>query len=141
MPMETATPLTSTMGTPTGGATHLLTAGGLIGTVASAHDVWGANSNLAWSSGPYDPPVFLFLGYMVSVRFSRLVAGRSSVATLEVENAVLRHQPAVLRRKGSSARLFGSGTRRSRGCQPLAPEERWSSFLVFKGRRSDVESV
>jgi hypothetical protein len=43
--------------------------------------------------------------YAVAKRFIRTITGRSSVAALEIENAVLRHQLAVLRRRVGN---FGS---------------------------------
>jgi putative transposase len=42
--------------------------------------------------------VLLFLVFLAMRRLLRVFAGRSSVAALEVENAVLRHELAVLRR-------------------------------------------
>ena len=43
--------------------------------------------------------MLFFLVHLVVRRLSRVIAGSSAVAKLEVENAVLRHQVAVLRRK------------------------------------------
>jgi hypothetical protein len=42
--------------------------------------------------------VFLFLAYLLWRRLLRLVLGRSVAGALELENAVLRHQLAVLGR-------------------------------------------
>jgi hypothetical protein len=42
--------------------------------------------------------VFLFLAYLLWRRLLRLVVGRSVAGALELENAVLRHQLAVLGR-------------------------------------------
>lgn len=49
---------------------------------------------------PYHPPVLFFLVHLAARRLLRVLAGTSSVAALEMENAVLRHQLAVLRRTG-----------------------------------------
>jgi hypothetical protein len=59
-----------------------------------------------------------------------MFAGRSSVAALEIENAVLRHQLAILRRKAGRLRrmdrvLLAAASR-------LLPRERWSLFLVTR---------
>lgn len=63
-------------------------------------------------------------------RLTRLVVGRSAVAALEVENAVLRHQLRVLRRSVKRPPL----TRRDRvllaAASRLVPRERWAMFLV-----------
>ena len=64
------------------------------------------------------------------LRLLRVFAGSPSVAALEVENAVLRHQLAVLRRTvkrpppGRCERLLLAAASR------LLPRERWSAFLV-----------
>ena len=63
-------------------------------------------------------------------RLTRLVVGRSAVAALEVENAVLRHQLRVLRRSVKRPLL----SRRDRvllaAASRLLPRERWAVFLV-----------
>src|SRR6266545_8113437 len=63
-------------------------------------------------------------------RLVRLVAGRSAVAALEVENAVLRHQLVVLRRTVTRPEL----RRRDRvvwaAASGLLPRERWPVFVV-----------
>lgn len=74
--------------------------------------------------------MFFFLVHLLVRRFSRLVAGGSAVAALEVENAVLRHQLGVLRRTVKRPEL----RRRDRvflaAASGLLPRERWSVFLV-----------
>jgi putative transposase len=74
--------------------------------------------------------VLLFLVYLVSLRLLRLVVGRSSAATLEVENAVLRHQLAVLRRKVKRPPLRRRDKVLLATASRFLPRERWSSFLV-----------
>jgi transposase len=63
-------------------------------------------------------------------RLVRLVAGGSAAASLEVENAVLRHQLGVLRRTVKQPEL----RRRDRvvlaAASGLLPRERWSVFVV-----------
>src|SRR6266540_957376 len=54
----------------------------------------------AESFRPYDRLVFFFLIHLAVRRLLRVMARGSSVAALEVENAVLRHELAVLRRNG-----------------------------------------
>jgi hypothetical protein len=49
--------------------------------------------------------VLFFLIYAVTRRLFRTFAGNTSVSALEIENAVLRHQLAVLRRRGGRLRL------------------------------------
>jgi putative transposase len=74
--------------------------------------------------------VFFFLVHLMLRRLVRLVAGRSAVAALEVENAVLRHQLVVLRRTVKRPEL----RRRDRvvwaAASGLLPRERWPVFLV-----------
>jgi len=57
-------------------------------------------------------------------------ASGSSVATLEVENAVLRHQLAVLRRTVERPRLRRRDRVLLAAASTLLPRERWSVFLV-----------
>jgi hypothetical protein len=60
--------------------------------------------------------VLWFLGFLATRRLLRIFAGSSSVAALEVENAVLRHQLTVLRRTvkrvgcGNSVRVAVAGS-------------------------------
>ena len=49
--------------------------------------------------------MFLFVVYLFARRLVRALVGHSSVAALEVENAVLRHQLAVMRRAVKRPRL------------------------------------
>jgi len=74
--------------------------------------------------------VIFFLLHVLVRRLVRVVAGRSTAAALEVENAVLRHQLTVLRRSVKRPEL----RRRDRvvlaAASGLLPRERWSAFLV-----------
>jgi putative transposase len=74
--------------------------------------------------------VLFVLLYAVVRRAVRGLGGSSSERALEIENAVLRHQLAVLRRTVKRPRL----TRRDRvflaASSRVLPPERWSSFLV-----------
>lgn len=71
-----------------------------------------------------------FLMHVLVRRLVRLVAGGSAAASLEVENAVLRHQLGVLRRTVKQPEL----RRRDRvvlaAASGLLPRERWSVFVV-----------
>ncbi len=59
-----------------------------------------------------------------------MFGGGSSVAALEVENAVLRHQLAVLRRTVERPRLRQRDRVLLAAASTLLPRERWSVFLV-----------
>jgi putative transposase len=74
--------------------------------------------------------VFFFLLYAVVRRWLRLSCGRPSERALEVENAVLRHQLAVLRRRVKLPRLRRLDRVLMTAASTLLPRERWSSFLV-----------
>jgi transposase InsO family protein len=74
--------------------------------------------------------VLFFLIYAVTRRFLRGLGGSPSVAALEVENAVLRHQLAVLRRKAGRPRLRRIDRVLMTAASRLLPRDRWSSFLV-----------
>jgi hypothetical protein len=70
--------------------------------------------------------VVFFLVYWVVGRLFRVFVGSSSVAALEVENAVLRHELALLRRSVKRPHL----RRRDRlllvAASRLVPRDRWS---------------
>src|SRR6266545_7684529 len=68
--------------------------------------------------------------HVVVRRLLRVFAGGSSVATLEVENAVLRHQLAVLRRTVERPRLRRRDRVLLAAASTLLPRERWSVFPV-----------
>src|SRR6266516_5256271 len=63
-------------------------------------------------------------------RFLRAFAGGSSVAALELENAVLRHQLAVLRRTVKQPLLRRRDRVLLAALSGVLPRERWSVFLV-----------
>src|SRR5262249_47648483 len=63
-------------------------------------------------------------------RFLRAFAGGSSVAALEMENAVLRHQLAVLRRTVRCPPLRRRGRVLLAALSGVLRRERWSAFLV-----------
>jgi len=69
--------------------------------------------------------VLFLLMYVAARRLLRVFGGGSSAAALEVENAVLQHELAVLRRTQKRAPL----PRRSRllvaAASALLPRERW----------------
>jgi hypothetical protein len=58
--------------------------------------------------------VLFFFVHLVARRLLRFVAGSSSIAALEVENAVLRHQLVVLRRTVEQSTIANPGTPRWR---------------------------
>jgi hypothetical protein len=74
--------------------------------------------------------VLFFLVHLVARRLLRAVAGSSSFAALEVENAVLRHQLAVLRRTVERPSLRRRDRVLLAAASTLLPRERWSVFLV-----------
>src|SRR6266511_2095918 len=63
-------------------------------------------------------------------RLLRVFAGNSSVAALEVENAVLRHQLTVLRRTVKRPSLRRRDRLLLAAAGGLLPRDRWSVFLV-----------
>jgi putative transposase len=68
--------------------------------------------------------------HMAVRRFLRAFAGGSSVAALEMENAVLRHQLAVLRRTVKQPLLRRRDRLLLAALSGVLPRERWSAFLV-----------
>src|SRR6266496_6040007 len=81
-------------------------------------------------SGPYDRPVLFFLMHLAVRRFLREVGGGSSVAALELENAVLRHQLAVLGRTVKRPPLRRRDRMLLAAASSLLRREHWSVFLV-----------
>jgi transposase InsO family protein len=74
--------------------------------------------------------VVFFLIYTGARRLLRAVVGTSGVSELEIENAVLRHQLAVLRRGAGRPRLRRADRILLTAASRLLPRDRWSSFLV-----------
>jgi putative transposase len=74
--------------------------------------------------------VLFFLMHVAVRRFLRVFAGGSSVASLELENSVLRHQLAVLRRTVKCPRLGRRDRMLLAALSGVLPRERWSVFLV-----------
>ncbi len=68
--------------------------------------------------------------YLAVRRALRLLTGRSDRRSLEIENAVLRHQLAVLRRGVKRPRLHPMDRIFLAAASRMLPRERWSSFLV-----------
>ena len=74
--------------------------------------------------------MFFFLVNLALRRLGRLFVGRSVVAALEVENAVLRHQLRVLRRSAKRPLLSRADRVVLAAASRLVPRERWAVFLV-----------
>jgi putative transposase len=74
--------------------------------------------------------VFFLVVYLLGRRLVRALLGRSSVAALEVENAVLRHQLAVLRRTVTRPVLRRRDRLLLAVAASLLPRERWPVLLV-----------
>ena len=74
--------------------------------------------------------MLFFLIFAIAQRLLRTFAGRLSASTLEIENIVLRHQLAVLRRKLGRPRLRRMDRVLLTAASRLLPRDRWSSFLV-----------
>ena len=74
--------------------------------------------------------MLFFLVHLVVRCLLRLLGGGSSAATLEVENAVLRHQLAVLGRVVKRVELRRRDRVLLAAASRLLPRERWSVFLV-----------
>ncbi len=74
--------------------------------------------------------MLFFVLNLVVRRLTRLVVGRSAVAALEVENAVLRHQLRVVRRSVKRPLLSRSDRVLLAAASRLLPRERWAVFVV-----------
>jgi transposase InsO family protein len=74
--------------------------------------------------------MLFFFVHLVARRLLRALGGRSSVAALELENAVLRHQLAVLRRTVGRPPLQRRDRLLLAAASTLLPRKRWSVFLV-----------
>jgi putative transposase len=74
--------------------------------------------------------VLFFLMHVAVRRLLRVFGGGSSVAALEVENAVLRHQLGVLRRSVARPSLRRRDRLLLAAASLLLSRERWSVFLV-----------
>jgi putative transposase len=74
--------------------------------------------------------VLFFLIHVAVRRFLRAFGGGRSVAALELENAVLRHQLVVLGRTLKRPPLRRRDRMLLAGVSTLLPRERWSVFLV-----------
>jgi putative transposase len=74
--------------------------------------------------------MFLLLVYLVLRRMLRLAAGGSTVAELEVENVVLRHQLAVLGRTVKRPPFRRRDRILLAAASRLLPRDRWGVFLV-----------
>jgi putative transposase len=74
--------------------------------------------------------MLFFLAHLALRRLMRAVRGGSSLAALELENALLRHQLAVLRRRMKRPPLRRLERLLLAAASSLLPRERWSVFLV-----------
>ncbi len=74
--------------------------------------------------------MFFLLAYVVARRLGRLLIGGSLAAPLEIENAVLRHQLAALRRTVGQPRLRRRDRLLLAAFAQLLPRGRWSVFVV-----------
>jgi putative transposase len=74
--------------------------------------------------------VFLLLVYLVAGRVLRFAAGGSTVAELEVENLVLRHQLAIVGRSVKRPPLRRRDRVLLAAASRLLPRDRWGVFLV-----------
>src|SRR3954453_18535498 len=68
--------------------------------------------------------------HLVARRFVRLVVGGGAAAALEAENAVLRHQLAVLRRTVKRPERRRCDRMILAAASGLLPRQRWSVFVV-----------
>lgn len=74
--------------------------------------------------------VISFIVHLLLLRLVRLIPGRSAVAALELENAVLRHQLRVLRRSVKRPELRQRDRVVLAAACRFLPRERWSAFVV-----------
>ena len=74
--------------------------------------------------------MLLFLVFLALRRLLRVFAGSSSVAALELENAVLRHQLTVLQRTAKRPPLRRRDRLLLAAAGGLLPRDRWSVLLV-----------
>src|SRR6266545_5030931 len=74
--------------------------------------------------------VLFFLVHLAMRRLFRVFAGSSSVAALEVENAVLRHQLSVVRRTVKRPPLGRRDRLLLTVSSGFLPRDRWAVFLV-----------
>jgi putative transposase len=74
--------------------------------------------------------MLFFLVHLIVRRLLRMFGGGSSVAALEVENALLRHQLAVLRRRVGRPSLRRRDRLLLAAASTVLPRERWSVFMV-----------
>jgi putative transposase len=74
--------------------------------------------------------VLFFLVYVAVRRLLRVFGGGSSVAALEVENAVLRHQRRCCGGRSSGRRCWRRDRVLLTAASTLLARERWSVFLV-----------
>jgi len=74
--------------------------------------------------------VLFFLLYAAVRRMLRARAGTSTQRSLEIENAVLRHQLSVLRRGAKRPRLHRIDKVFLAAASRVLPRDRWSAFLL-----------
>jgi putative transposase len=85
---------------------------------------------MAWSLVPWDRVVFLWLVYLFMGRVLRLAGRGSTMAELEVENLVFRHQLAVVGRAMKRPLLRRRDRVLLAAASRLLPRERWGVFVV-----------
>jgi putative transposase len=74
--------------------------------------------------------MFFFVAHLLIGRLLRMLAGTSGASALEVKNAVLRHQLAVLRRSVKRPELRHCDRVLLAAASGSLPRERWPVFLV-----------
>jgi hypothetical protein len=82
--------------------------------------------------------VLVFLVFLAMRRLVRVFAGSSSVAVLEVENAVLRHQLTVLRRTVKRPALRRRDRLLLAAASGLLPRDRWSGVPGFAANAASL---